>query len=66
MSRSTVHSSAAAPKKIGAAGLIVRLILFVLFLSLPFLAAGTLNWPQGLIQAGASYAPSLKSTRVRS
>ena len=52
MSTSTAHPSAAAPKKIGAAGLIIRLILFVFFLSLPFLAAGTLAWPQGLIYLG--------------
>ncbi len=32
--------------------LIVRLILFVLLLSLPFLAAGTLAWPQGLLYLG--------------
>ena len=52
MSTPTVHSSAAAPKKIGLAGLLIRLILFVFFLSLPFLAAGTLNWTQGLIYLG--------------
>jgi protein-S-isoprenylcysteine O-methyltransferase Ste14 len=52
MSTSPVHSSAAASKKIGAAGLIARLIMFVFFLSLPFLAAGTLAWPQGLIYLG--------------
>ena len=52
MSTTTAHPSTAAPKKIGPAGLIVRLIMFVFFLSLPFLAAGTLAWPQGLIYLG--------------
>ena len=47
MATSTVRSSTTAPKKIGAASLIARLILFVFFLSLPFLA-----WPQGLIYLG--------------
>ncbi len=39
-------------KSIGPTGLLIRLILFVFFLSLPFLAAGTLAWPQGLLYLG--------------
>lgn len=42
----------ATPKKIGATGIIARVVLFVFFLSLPFLAAGTLAWPQGLLYLG--------------
>lgn len=52
MSPSTVHSAPDTPNKIGRAGLIARLFLFVFLLSLPFIAAGTLNWPQGLIYLG--------------
>lgn len=39
-------------KSNGPTGLLIRLILFVFFLSLPFLAAGTLNWPQRLLYLG--------------
>ena len=52
MNTSTAHSTTDAPKKIGPVGLIVRLVAFLFFLSLPFLAAGTLAWPQGLIYLG--------------
>lgn len=52
MNTSTAHSTTDAPKKIGPAGLMVRLVAFLIFLSLPFLAAGTLAWPQGLIYLG--------------
>jgi hypothetical protein len=34
----------AARRKISAGAITVRLILFIFFLSLPFLAAGTLAW----------------------
>ena len=52
MNTSTVQSSTGDPRKIGAADVIARVIAVVVLLSLPFLAAGTLAWPQGLLYLG--------------
>jgi len=52
MSTQTAQQPTATERpKLGAGVILVRLIIFVLLLSLPFAAAGRLDWPQGLIYA---------------
>jgi len=46
---SAEHPTSTQRPKFGIGAILLRLILFVLLLSLPFVAAGRLDWPQGLI-----------------